>query len=135
MMRSRSPKNRAFVLFEVMLSVLIFSIGVLALGKCVENCLQAEMVMERDVRARRVLENRMAEIQAGAVPLSESSTEELKGPFAGMTLKTKREALKEKNEKDQELLGLFNVSLDVRWNEDAGEQSRTLEFYYFPRQR
>lgn len=135
MNRSRFSTTRAFVLFEVMLSVLIFSVGVIALGQCVENCLRAERVKEMDTRARRVLENRMAEIQAGAVPLSEASSEELKGPFEGMILKTKREPLKEMNEKDQELLGLYTVSLELNWKEDAEEQSRTLEFYYFPRQR
>ncbi|RYD78000.1 MAG: hypothetical protein EOP84_14830 [Verrucomicrobiaceae bacterium] len=135
MRRSRSFRQRAFLLFEVMLAVLIFSIGVIALGRCVENCLRAEAVKELDSRARRVLENRMAEIQAGAVPLSESSSEELKGPFAGMTLKMKREPLKEKNENDQEIRGIFTVSLDVSWKDDSGEQSRMLEFYYYPRQR
>lgn len=122
-------------MFEVMVAVFIFVIGVLALGQCVENCLRAEATKEADARARRVLENRMAEIQAGAVALSESSTEELKGPFAGMTLKTKRAPLKEKNEKDQEILGIYTVSLEVLWRESGQEQSRAVEFYFFPRQR
>lgn len=135
MRRVQLIQRRGFVLFEVMLAVAIFVIGVLALGNCVENCLRAETAREADARVRRVLENRMAEIQAGAVALSESSTEELKGPFAGMTLKTKREPLKEKNEKDQELLGLYTVSLQVLWKENGVEQSRALEFYFFPKQR
>ncbi len=135
MTRSRSPSSRAFILFEVMLAVLIFSIGIIALGKCVENCLRAEMVKEMDGRARRALENRMAEIQMGSVPLSDSSTDELKGPYEGMTLKTKRVQLKEENEKEQELRGLYAISLELIWKDDAGEQSRTLEFYHYPRQR
>ena len=135
MTRTRPIQTRGFVLFEVMLAVAIFVIGVLALGQCVENCLRAEAAKEADARVRRVLENRMAEIQAGAVALSESSTEELTGPFAGMTLKTKREPLKEKNEKDQEIQGIYTVSLQVLWRESGNELSRTLEFYFFPKQR
>ena len=40
----RRPFPRAFVLFEAMIAVAMFSIGVLALGKCVENCIVAEMI-------------------------------------------------------------------------------------------
>ena len=133
-MRSRFSLSRGFVLFEVILAVAVFTIGVLALGRCVENCIRAESAKESDSRARRVLENRMAEIEAGAVALSESSTQELKGPFAGMTLKTKRAPLKEKNEKNQDLLGLYTVSLEVLWKDSEGnERSRILEFYHYPR--
>lgn len=134
-MRLRNSKSRAFVLFEVMLAVGVFVFGVIALGRCVQNCLRAESAKQSDAKARRVLENRMAEIQAGAVQLSESSTEDLKGPFTGMTLKTKRSTLKEKNEKNQDLLGLYTVSLEVLWKASDGDRSRTMEFYYFPRQR
>jgi hypothetical protein len=123
---------RAFVLFETMLAVAIFAFGVLALGKCVENCLKAEVMKEDDARARRVLENRMLEIQAGVVQLVDSSTEDLKGPFTGMKLKTKRSKLKFQNEEkvDFEIEG---VALEVLWPVDGRENSRTLEFYVQPR--
>jgi hypothetical protein len=128
----RNPAG--FILFEVMCAVTIFVIGVLALGHCVENCLKAEIMKEDDARARRVLENRMLEIEAGAVLGNETTSEELKGPFAGMTLKTKRDKQKFKNEKEVDF-EIDVVKLEVLWKQDGRENSRELEFYVRPTQR
>ena len=59
------------------------------------------MIKVEDERARRFLSNRMAEIEQGAVVMRDKETEELKGEFEGMTLKTTRVALKKKNEDEQ----------------------------------
>src|SRR5205823_8553433 len=67
--------SAAFVLLEVMLGVLIFSIGVLALGQCVNNCIAAESARNDDQRARLALENRMAEIEAGEVETTKAQTD------------------------------------------------------------
>ena len=124
-----------FVLIETILAVSIFSIGVLALGRCVENCILADIAKEQDNRARRALENEMALIESGAKPLAESSVEDLKGMFDGMVLKTKRTLLKEKNEKNQDVVGIYDVLLEVDWKVGDEKQSRSVEFYYQPRQR
>jgi prepilin-type N-terminal cleavage/methylation domain-containing protein len=129
------PGRRGFTLLEAMLAVMIFSVGVVALGRCVENCLVADRIKEEDARARRALENAMAAIEAGAVTPSDSSTEELKGMFAGMKLKTTRLPLKEKNEKNQDIFGIFTVTLEVSWTIGAAKQSREISFYNYPRQR
>src|SRR5438132_1046855 len=55
---------RGFALYEVLLGVTVFVIGVLALGRAVENCLTASTLSAEDSRVRLVLANRMAEIQA-----------------------------------------------------------------------
>ena len=127
--------HRGFVLIETILAVSIFSIGVLALGRCVENCILADIAKEQDNRARRALENEMALIESGAKPLAESSVEDLKGMFDGMVLKTKRTLLKEKNEKNQDVVGIYDVLLEVDWKVGDEKQSRSVEFYYQPRQR
>jgi type II secretion system protein I len=124
-----------FVLIEVMIAVAIFAMAVLALGEGVRNCIAAQIAQEDDARAVRVLENRMAEIELGAVPLQDSTTEDLKEPFKGMKLKTTRVQLKKKNEKEQDLFGLYTVNLDLIWKSDGVPQERVLSFYYFPRQR
>ena len=132
----RPVRSGGFILFEAMLAVAIFAIGVLALGRCVEGCIQAGTLKEEDARARRVLENRMAEIEAGAVQMvKDSTTDELKGAFAGMTLKQTRVALKRKNEKEQEILGIYAVTLEVAWKSSGAAESRTLQFYVFPKQQ
>lgn len=125
----------AFVLLETILAVAIFSIGVLALGSCVENCLMAEMAKEQENRARRALENETALVQSGAKPLADSSVEELKGMFFGMTMKMTRTPLKEKNEKNQEIIGIYQVKLQVSWKMGEEKLSREIEFYHQPRQR
>jgi Tfp pilus assembly protein PilV len=125
---------RGFILFETMLAVTIFSLAVLALGKCVDNCMQAEILKEQDTRARRFLENRMAEIEAGAVPMDDkTTTTQLKDTFAGMTLKQSRAPLKRKNEKNQDIIGLYTVTLDLSWVTRGEKQGRTLAFYVFPK--
>lgn len=130
----KQTADRAFILLESMLAVIIFSIAVLALGKCVQNCLRAEMLKDEDSRARRCLVNRMAEIEAQAIPMDDKDkTEELKDMFAGMTLKQSRILLKRKNEKDQEIAGLYAVTLDLSWKSHGDTQSRVLQFYVYPR--
>lgn len=133
--RRFSLRRRAFVLIEAILAVGIFSIGILALGRCVQNCVLADTAKEQDNRARRALENEMALIESGAKPLAESSTDELKGMFEGMVLKTTRTLLKEKNEKNQDIVGVYAVRLQVGWKTGEEQQSRSVEFYYQPKQR
>jgi hypothetical protein len=127
--------NAAFLLLEAMLAVAIFSIGIIALGKCVQNCLLAVRVKEEDARARRFLENRMAEIEQGSVVVTDKGTEELKGMFSGMVLKTTRVPLKLKNEKKQEMFGLFHITLSLAWKSGGNDQMRELSFYVYPRQQ
>ena len=131
----RRPFPRAFVLFEAMIAVAMFSIGVLALGKCVENCIVAEMIKVEDERARRFLSNRMAEIEMGSVVMRDKESEELKGEFEGMTLKTTRVALKKKNEDGKELFGIFAITLELEWKNKGQPRARELSFYVYPRQQ
>ena len=126
---------RGFVLIETILAVAIFSVGILALGRCVENCVLSDIAKEQDNRARRALENEMALIESGAKPLAESSVQELKGMFQGMVLKTKRTLLKEKNEKNQDIVGIYAVQLEADWTVGQEKMTRSIEFYYQPRQR
>lgn len=127
--------QRGFVLLEVMLAVMIFSLGILSLGACVSNCLLAERLKEEDVRVGRMLANRMAEIEAQSIQLGDTTTEELKGMCEGMTLKTTRTPVKKKNEKGQEITNLFLVTLTLNWESDHQKQARELMFYVHPKRR
>src|SRR5919197_4918681 len=55
---------RAFALYEVLLGITIFALGVIALGHAVENCLNASTINAEEGVVRQILSNRMAEIQA-----------------------------------------------------------------------
>ena len=134
-------KERGVMLLEALLAVTIFAIGVITLGRCVSNCIVAERMQEEDGLARRALENRWAEIESGAVPLnaagggSTSSSEELKGPFAGMSLKMTSVPVQKKNEKEEKIEGISAVTLTVAWQSGGEEQSKELIFYVYPRKK
>src|SRR5438094_9680616 len=80
MPQGRSPQIRnsasAFALYEVLIGVTIFAVGVLALGRAVENCLNASTLNAEEERVRQILSNRMAEVQA--VPCFPDAAKEVK---------------------------------------------------------
>src|SRR6058998_1224191 len=63
----RARSRFAFALYEVLLGVAIFAIGVVALGRAVENCLNASTISAEESAVRQILSDRMAEIQAEPV--------------------------------------------------------------------
>ena len=131
----KRQRRAGYLLLEAMLAVAIFAIGVIALGECVNNCLNAERLKQEDVRAGRILANRMAEIEAGMLTLPDSATEKLKEMGEGMTLKTTRVPVKKKNEREQELTNLFLVTLTLGWESDGEKHERELMFYVHPKRR
>src|SRR5207244_7830663 len=60
MRRSR----KGFALYEVLMGLAIFALGVLALGRAAQNCLNASTLNAEENRVRQILSNRMAEVQA-----------------------------------------------------------------------
>src|SRR5260370_8935064 len=72
-LKRRKPSHRnsstlhrfnGFALYEVLLGVTIFAVGVLALGRAVENCLNASILNAEEERVRQILSNPIAEIPA-----------------------------------------------------------------------
>ncbi|EDY17408.1 hypothetical protein CfE428DRAFT_5094 [Chthoniobacter flavus Ellin428] len=131
--RSAGGSHRGFMLLETLLAVAIFAIGVLALGQGVSKGLRVERIMNEEARARRVLQNRFAEIEAGAIP-SKDSHEKLGGVATGLTLTQKRTQLHKTDEHGQELANLFSVTLTVDWMSDGDKETRSLTFYVLPQQ-
>ena len=64
-----------------------------------------------------------------------TSSEELKSPFAGMTMKMTTVPVKKKNEKEEKIEGISAVTLTVVWQSGGEEQSKELIFYVYPRQK
>jgi type II secretory pathway component PulJ len=123
-------RQRGFLLMETMVGVAIFAIGVIALARCVQNLLDAETLRRQDERARIALENRMAEVEAGAVSvMGEAKPEKLKGLFEGITLRQSYLPAKLKNENNQPLNTVFLVTLTAGWSTPDGEQEKQLIFY------
>src|ERR1700724_2840188 len=61
--RSAIRGKIGFALYEVLRGVAIFAFGVLALGRAVENCLNASTLNAEENRVRLILSHRMAEVQ------------------------------------------------------------------------
>lgn len=133
MKRALRQRRAGIWLLESVLAVAIFSLGILALGGAVNNCLVAQRIKQEDLRARLALHNRMVEIEAGSVTLKENSTEDLKGAFEGLKLRTTRTPLERKNEEGQDITGFFSVTLEVMWEVRREPMSRELTFYVLPR--
>ena len=136
------PRRRraGFLLLETMIGVMVFAIGVLTLARCVDACLNAESAKVWDERARVALENRMAEIEAGAIDFdagnsASSSGEKLKGMFEGIKLQTVRTPLHLQDDNKKELTGLFQIQLEAIWDQGSTSQSKTLTFYVYQQTR
>ena len=128
-------RQSGFVLLECMLAVAIFALGILALGRCVENCLKAEKYRREESLGQRALANYWRQIEAGAIPLTDKAEEKLKGAWEGMILNMYREPLALKNEEEQELFGLYQVKLQLSWVSGNEPIVREMQFIYYPRQR
>ena len=124
-------RSGGFLLLETMVGVAVFAIGVLALAKCVDNCLNAEMAKRQDQRARLALENRLAEIEAGASSVEEETEDKLEGMFKGITIKQKRTPLPLKNKDDTEVTGMYTVTVDAIWKDAGIVQRKTMNLYVY----
>ena len=133
-LRLSSRSAGGFLLLEAMLAVAIFAIGVLALGRAVENCLRAEKFRREEGLAQRALANYVVQIETEALPLTDKMSEPLKGAWTGMTMNITREPVTLRNEKDQELFGIYKVTMDLSWKSGADDIHRGMSFYVYPSQ-
>ena len=122
-----------FVLLEALLATAIFALGVISLGRCVSNCIAVERLKAENIQAQRILENRVVEIEAGAVLPSPESVESLPPPWTGWKLRQSLAPVEKKNENGQPFGGLKVVRLEVSWRSGVETPSRSLTFYVQPR--
>lgn len=130
-MRCVKRLARAFALYEVLLGVAIFSIGVLVLGRSVENCLNATILSAEGDRIRQILANRMAEIQTSpGLPDTQKRTKIDTG-HGEVTLIQKSEPADLEDEKGLQMNGIIHVTLRVEWTLGRNAQSKQIEFYVY----
>jgi len=119
-----------FALYEVLIGLTIFAVGVLALGRAVENCLNASALNAEEDRVRQILSNRMAEIQA--TPGFPDSTSELKIDTGYGVVKLVQKSVPAGLKEDNiELAGINLVTLTAQWSRSGVKQSRQLQFYVY----
>jgi hypothetical protein len=122
---------RAFALYEVLLGLAIFSVGVLVLGRSVENCLNASTLSSEGDRVRQILSNRMAEIQATPGFPDEQKETKIDTGYGEVKLIQSSVPAGLKDEQDLELGGINRVTLIVEWTRGGQAQSRKIEFYVY----
>ena len=129
--RRRRRSTYGFALYEVLLGVAIFALGVISLGRAVQNCINASTISAEENVVRQILSDRMAQVQAAtAVPEAEKEFK-LKTSYGRMTLtqKTIPAAL---TEPDNTLINGINlVTLTAHWEHAGVPQSRQIQFYVF----
>src|SRR5205085_11084667 len=124
-------RRRAFALYEVLIGLAIFSLGVLALGRSVQNCLNASGLNAEEDRVRQVLADRMAEIQA--TPGFPDKTKETKiaTGYGDVVLVQQSVPAGLKGENNTELSGINLVTLTAKWKRGGADQSRKVQVYIF----
>lgn len=122
---------RAFALYEVLIGVTIFVIGVLSLGWSVQNCLNASTLSAEEDRVQQILANRMAEVQA--TPGYPDTRKETKMPtgYGDVLLVQSSAPAGLKGENDTELNGIHLVTLRADWKRNGVIQSRRIMFYVY----
>ena len=123
--------SKAFALAEVMLGVLIFSIGIIALGRTVSNCVNASALSADDARVREILANRMVEIET--TPGQPDKSKELKVDTGfGIVKLVQKAAPQEMTEEDgTKLTGIIRVTLTANWTRGGSDQSKQIAFYVY----
>ena len=127
----RGKSRRAFALYEVLLGLAIFVVGVLSLGRAVQNCLNASALSEEENRVRQLLANRMAEVQASPVhpDLSKETKVDTGYGVVRLIQKTVPEQLLET---DNTIIdGISRVTLTAEWSRGGVQQSKQLVFYVY----
>jgi Tfp pilus assembly protein PilV len=123
--------SAAFALIEVMIGVAIFALGVVALGRAANNCLNASTLSAEEDRVRQILSNRMGEIQAapGAPDAVKESAVDTGYGKVKLIQKSAPAGLVESN--NTQLTGINLVTLTVEWVRDGVPQSRQIQFYVY----
>lgn len=121
-------RRRGYALLEAILATAIFALGILGLARCISQGLYAERFAAEDTRIYRLLENRAAEIEAGAVPITDSK-EKIDGINGGVILSQTRQDVHKTDEHGQEMPNLSLVTLQAAWTNGGEQQSRSLNLY------
>lgn len=125
------PRSRnAFALYEVMIGVAIFALGILALGRAVENCMNASLLTAEEDRVRQLLANRMAEVQA--TPGLPDAAKELKVKTGYGEVRVLQKVTPAAMQEDNaDVTGIQHVTLTAKWQRGGVDQTKSIEFYVY----
>lgn len=122
---------RGFALYEVLIGVAIFALGVLALGRAVENCLNASTLNAEEAAVRQILANRMAEIQTAPGLPDRSKEFKINSGYGIMKLIQKSVPAELVEQNNTRLSGINLVTLTAQWQGGGVSQSKQVSFYVY----
>jgi Tfp pilus assembly protein PilV len=123
--------RRGFALYEVLLGVAIFAVGVLALGRAVENCLNASTLSAEENAVQQILSNRMAEIQASRGLPDQAKEFKINSGYGQIRLIQKSAPAELTESNNTVLNGINLVTLTAQWERGGASQSRQIRFYVY----
>jgi hypothetical protein len=121
----------AFALYEVLLGLLIFAVGIIALGRAVNNCMNASALTADDARVREILANRMVEIETTPGQPDKAKESKINTGFGIVKLVQKAAPQEMKEEDGTELTGIIRVTLTANWRRGGADQSKAIAFYVY----
>jgi len=127
----RAGSQYAFALYEVLIGVAIFAIGVVALGRAVQNCLNASTISEEESAVRQILSGRMAEVQAASIVPDAQKEFKINSNYGVIRLIQKSAPANLTEEGNTLLTGINLVTLTARWQHGGILQSMQLQFYVY----
>ncbi len=124
-------RNTRLLLYEVLLGVAIFALGVISLGRAVQNCINASTISAEENVVRQILSDRMAQVQAAsAVPEAEKEFKVTTN--YGRVILTQKTAAAALTEPDNTIINGINlVTLTARWEHAGVPQSKQIQFYVY----
>ena len=123
--------RKAFALYEVLLGLLIFAVGIIALGRAVNNCMNASVLSADDARVREILANRMVEIETTPGQPDKAKESKIDTGFGIIKLVQKAVPQEMKEEDGTELTGIIRVTLTANWTRGGANQSKAIAFYVY----
>ena len=120
-----------FALYEVLIGVAIFAVGIIALGRAVENCMNAGVLSAQEDRVRQILANRMAEIQTTPGLPDAKKEGKIDTGYGEVKLIQRTTPADFKDDKGAPLGGIRRVTLIVQWSRHGVAQSKQIEFYVY----
>ena len=120
-----------FALYEVLLGVAVFAIGVISLGRAVENCINASTISAEENVVRQILSDRMAEVQATKLVPDAEKEFKIDTSYGKIILHqtTVPAAL---TEPDNTLItGINIVTLTAHWQHAGVPESKQIQFYVY----
>lgn len=120
---------RGMLLMEVLVGVAIFAIGVLMLGNCISECIQAEVLRMEERNVRNALDAAMAEVLSSQVLPEDNKEIEVEDSDPEITIIQNRKPLPFKTDQNIPIPGLYEITLTAKWPSRGEDQEQSIRFY------